>query len=222
MDPVFPDNDIPNIGEESVDISSQSPEDQSLRCKLQKMPVQNLPAKQTSFAWKHYTKHNDTSAKCCFCEKIVKHSRNTTNLMQYLSRKHEILISQPYKRRKCNSDSESSKGSYGSVSKVLQISKRKKLQLGNKSRIDDAFSRIKSFKEGGHTADRITLSIMYMIAVDKLPLSTVEAKGFKVLMKATAPLYNIPSRKTITNMMGARYEMMKEQFKEKIKVYFNM
>lgn len=78
------------------------------------------------------------------------------------------------------------------------------------------------FSEDGHTADIITLSIMYMIAVDKLPFSTVEAKGFKVLMKATAPLYNIPSRKTITNMMGARYEMMKEQFKEKIKIYFNM
>lgn len=58
---------------------------------------------------------------------------------------------------------------------------------------------------------------MYMIAVDKLPLSTAEAKGFKMLMKATAPLYNIPSRKTITNMMETRYEKMKEQFREKIK-----
>lgn len=73
------------------------------------------------------------------------------------------------------------------------------------------------FLEGGQTADRITLSIMYMIAVDKLPFSTVEAKGFKMLMKATAPLYNIPSRKTITNMMEIRYEMMKEQFRKKIK-----
>lgn len=50
------------------------------------------------------------------------------------------------------------------------------------------------FPEGGQIADRITLSILYMIAIDKLPLSTVEAKGFKMLMKTTAPLYNIPSR----------------------------
>lgn len=73
------------------------------------------------------------------------------------------------------------------------------------------------FPEGGQIADRITLSILYMIAVDKLPLSTVEAKGFKMLMKTTAPLYNIPSRKTITHMMETKYEVMKEQFREKIK-----
>lgn len=72
------------------------------------------------------------------------------------------------------------------------------------------------FSEGGHTADRIVLSIMYMIAVDKLPLSTVEAKGFKMLMKTTVPLYNIPSRKTITNMIEARYAIMKEQFAKTI------
>ena len=202
MDQVFLDNGILDIGEESGDMSSQSSGsgDQSLRYKSQQITVQNLPAKQTSSAWKHYTKHNDTSAKCCFCDKIIKHSGNTTNLIQHLSRKHEILL-QANKKRKCDSDSESSK----------------KLQLGNESRIDDAFSKIKSFKEGGQTADRITLSIMYMIAIDKLPLSTVEAKGFKMLMKTTAPLYKIPSRKTVTIMIEARYEMMKKQFREKVK-----
>ncbi|XP_067216729.1 E3 SUMO-protein ligase ZBED1-like isoform X2 [Linepithema humile] len=211
MSQVLPNNDIQDTGGESDDISSESSRDQSLSCKPQKM--QNLSIKQTSLAWKHYTKYNNTSAKCCFCDKIIKHSGNTTNLMQHLSRKHEILVSQA-KKRKC--DFELFKESSKSIDETLQVFKRKKPQ-SNESRIDYAFSKIKSFEEGGQTADRITLSIMYMIAVDKLPLSTVEAKGFKTLMKTTVPLYNIPSRKTITNIMESRYQIMKEQFKKKIK-----
>jgi len=91
------------------------------------MAVQNFPVKQTCFAWKHYTKYNDTSAKCCFCDKIIKHSGNITNLMQHLSRKHEILVSQVNKKRKC--DSEFFKENSGSVDKILQVSERKKLQV---------------------------------------------------------------------------------------------
>lgn len=75
----------------------------------------------------------------------------------------------------------------------------------------------KIFSDGGQIADKITLSIMYMISVDKLPLSTVQSRGFKILMKTVAPLYSIPSRKTLTNLLETRYNIMKEQFKEKIK-----
>lgn len=89
------------------------------------MAVQNLPIKQTSLAWKHYTKYNDTSAKCCFCYKIIKHSGNTTNLMQHLSRKHEILVSQGNKKRKC--DAKSFKESSGSDEN--QVSKKKRFQV---------------------------------------------------------------------------------------------
>ncbi|XP_071581127.1 E3 SUMO-protein ligase ZBED1-like [Temnothorax nylanderi] len=176
----------------------------------QQKAVQDKPAKQTSSVWQYYDKLKDkTSAKCRFCEKTIKHSGNTTNLMQHISRKHEIMMM----KRKCHSDSDSSRGS--SVNAPI---KRKKPQLiqSNDSCIDDAFSRMKSYQEGGLTADRITLSIMYMIAVDKLPLSTVEARGFKRLMKTTTPLYKIPSRKTITQMMKARYEILKDLFRENI------
>lgn len=84
-----------------------------------------LPAKQTaSLAWKYYIKFNDTSAKCSFCNKIIKHSGNTTNLMQHLSRKHEILLLNTNKKKK--SHLESSKDS--SVNEI-QVSKRKKLQV---------------------------------------------------------------------------------------------
>ena len=51
-----------------------------------------------------------------------------------------------------------------------------------------------------------------MIAVDKMPLSTVENKGFKLVVKTMAPLYTMPSRKTITKLIDVRYKVLKERF----------
>lgn len=116
--------DIQEIGEESDEISSESSRDQPLSNKPQK----NLPIKQTSLAWKHYTKYNDISAKCSFCDKIIKHNGNATNLMQHISRKHEILISQA-KKRKCDSDDESFKEGSASTDETLQVFKRNKRQV---------------------------------------------------------------------------------------------
>lgn len=65
------------------------------------------------------------------------------------------------------------------------------------------------FVEGGSMADRITASVLYMIAVDCTPLSIVENDGFKQLMKTTVPLYNLPSRTTITRLMDAKYEALR-------------
>lgn len=51
-----------------------------------------------------------------------------------------------------------------------------------------------------------------MIAKDNLPLSIVENKGFQQLMKTITPLYTIPSRKTITKLVDAKYEVLKDKF----------
>lgn len=64
--------------------------------------------------------------------------------------------------------------------------------------------------------DRITNAVLYMIAVDA-PLSTVENDGFKLLMKTAVPLYNLPSRKTITRLMAIKYEMLKKNVKVHLK-----
>lgn len=53
---------------------------------------------------------------------------------------------------------------------------------------------------------------MYMIATDKMALTTVENKGFQQLMKTTVPLYKVPSRRTITKLIEMRYEALKEAF----------
>jgi hypothetical protein len=51
-----------------------------------------------------------------------------------------------------------------------------------------------------------------MIAKDNLPLSTVENEGFIQLMKTVAPLYKLPSRKTITRLLDAKYDILKDKF----------
>lgn len=67
--------------------------------------------------------------------------------------------------------------------------------------------------DGGSLADRITNAVLYMIAIDNVSLSTVENDGFKLLMKTAVPLYNLPSRKTITKLIATKYETLKKNIK---------
>ncbi|XP_071569776.1 zinc finger BED domain-containing protein 4-like [Temnothorax nylanderi] len=80
------------------------------------------------------------------------------------------------------------------------------------TKIKDAFERTNSFMDGGDKADKLTNAILYMIAVDKMALTTVENKGFQWVMKTAVPLYKLPSRRTITRLIEARYGLLKEGF----------
>lgn len=68
------------------------------------------------------------------------------------------------------------------------------------------------FIEGGTQACNVTNSIAYMIAKDNLPLSIVENEGFRQLVKTVVPLYTLPSRKKITKLLDAKYEILKNKF----------
>lgn len=57
-----------------------------------------------------------------------------------------------------------------------------------------------------------------MIASENLPLSIVESKSFKRLMNTAIPLYTVPSRRTITRLIDAKYDLLKESFKENLKL----
>lgn len=160
-------------------------------------------------------------AHCNLCKKKYKHGGNTTNLQQHLTRKHSIFYTSDMSinREKPQTRSESSNEvddpSYSDASSSSIVNnKYRKLESNCKPhrdvRIDTAFQRTSSFADGGSMADRITNAVLYMIAVDNAPLSTVENDGFKLLMKTAVPLYNLPSRKTITRLMAIKYEMLKK------------
>ncbi|CAL1671721.1 unnamed protein product [Lasius platythorax] len=53
-----------------------------------------------------------------------------------------------------------------------------KLYKIKQSRLEDAFLKQKSFQDGGSKASEITNKLIFMIAKDNMPLSTVEKEGF--------------------------------------------
>lgn len=55
-----------------------------------------------------------------------------------------------------------------------------------------------------------------MIAKDNLPLNTCEKEGFKYLMKTVAPLYQMPGRKKITDLIDDKYDVLSSIFKKKL------
>lgn len=62
-------------------------------------------------------------------------------------------------------------------------------------------------------ANKLTSGIVYMIAKDRQPLSIVEDKGFRGLMKVAVPLYTIPSRQTITSRVDDQYQVLQNRVK---------
>lgn len=83
--------------------------------------------------------------------------------------------------------------------------------------IEASFGVITNFKEGGVNASRLNHAIMYMICKDNQPLSIVEDKGFRHLMKTASPHFVMPSRRTISRNIFNMYDAMKEIVINKLK-----
>jgi hypothetical protein len=63
-----------------------------------------MPKSKTSAVWKHFKKERDGSAVCKFCNKKLKTSGNTSNLMGHLSRLHKNNLSIPQENVCSNED----------------------------------------------------------------------------------------------------------------------
>lgn len=74
------------------------------------------------------------------------------------------------------------------------------------------------FVDGGVKAGKISNAIVYMIAKDNLPLKIVDNEGFKYLMKITSPLYKVPCRATIANLIDEKYQLLSSQIKVILKI----
>lgn len=77
----------------------------------------------TSAAWKFFTKlSNDSNkAKCQKCNEILScKGRNTTGLLQHITRKHENILDQPNKKKKPNESDPNATGGPPSVSQQRQ------------------------------------------------------------------------------------------------------
>lgn len=67
--------------------------------------------------------------------------------------------------------------------------------------------------DGGSKAAEITNKLLYMIAKDNMPFSTVENEGFLTFMKTVVPLYTIPSRRTVTRLLEGKYDLLSSMVK---------
>lgn len=59
-------------------------------------------------------------------------------------------------------------------------------------------------------AQKVTESILYMIAKDNLPLSITEKDGFKRLMKLVVPHYKLPGRSVMTARLDDKYILLQK------------
>lgn len=177
--------------------------------------VKNRTSKK-SHVWDNFTKKDARTAQCQICMKILKHGGNTTNLMQHLTRMHPTtrqlsnkFIVTGSKEKEFHSDSDIMARKRKKVSESQDKSSEntnvKSVSVSSDQKIDHVFRQAHSFADGGTSFKNITNAILYMLATDYCPLSTVENEGFRNLMKTLAPRYKIPSRRSITRYMDDKY-----------------
>lgn len=69
------------------------------------------------------------------------------------------------------------------------------------------------FSDGGARSAALNNALVFMIAKDRMPLSTPESVGFQHFAATAVPLWKPPSRKSLTTMMEAKYDMFKTSVK---------
>ncbi|XP_066596475.1 E3 SUMO-protein ligase ZBED1-like [Prorops nasuta] len=72
-------------------------------------------------------------------------------------------------------------------------------------------------EDGGSKVAEITNKLLFMIAKNNLPYNTVEKEWFKLFMQTILPLYKIPTRKTITQLLDEKYEVLSNMIKSQLK-----
>lgn len=186
------------------------------------------------------------SARCRHCGSIIKTSGNTSNLRCHLQHRHINIklgqvsgsgkplqfvdpIAKPKSSKRPSSPIASTSAVKVRTTLISNIDSHSSdiddpdpqpVQTSSKStikqsKIDETFKKIRSYKQGDINV-KITQAIVYMICVDAEPVSIVEHKGFRRLLKTVAPLYVVPSRKTIRTAVIDKYNYVSSVFKAKL------
>ncbi|XP_044014118.1 E3 SUMO-protein ligase ZBED1-like [Aphidius gifuensis] len=165
--------------------------------------------RQSSNVWSYF--ESDSSdlcvAHCKLCQTRVKRAQGTSNLRSHMMKHHPAIWNRQTQQYKASNYLNSP-----STSESCDEPLPKKQLTSKTPKITEVFSKITSLAPGGHTHDELTNAILFMIAKDKLPMSMVENEGFRYLCSKFKPLYNIPSRKTISTALEDRYKILKERF----------
>ncbi|KAE9545654.1 hypothetical protein AGLY_001197 [Aphis glycines] len=176
--------------------------------------------------WKYFEKKEDRTSTCTICFKNIKTSGNTINLNGHLNSMHRSIITPQKNNNSCQEINDP-------VEELTDVNTTAGLPTSNifntdtsialpspynhfkrQKTIKQSFDPISSDAEGGIKASKITILIMYMIPKNSQLICIVEGKGFKLLIKTLAPLYNMPSRRSISRKIDIKYETLSGIFKE--------
>ena len=133
----------------------------------------------------------------CFAEVRAKLG-NTSNLYSHLKTKHPDL--------------------YADLQKSSQSKKQSSIQQNsNQTLIKEALLRGQKLATNSREHARLTKSVTYWLAKDSQPEYAIEKPGFKRMLKAFAPRYELPgrnyfSRTAIPTLFSETYDKLKRTF----------
>ncbi|CAD6216230.1 GSCOCG00011302001-RA-CDS [Cotesia congregata] len=186
--------------------------------------------------WNYFKKiENGNNVKCNECNKNLAYKNSTSTLIKHLKTVHKIELpnsfSESKKRKISEQDSDSDTSSVSQPKKInlcgtsnelvpSTSSSSSGLDLNEKpiyqGPLNRCLNNVISFSEGGYRNNDVTNALMYMIAVDNLPLCTPEKPGFRMFVRKLQPLYKTPCEPTITKRMTAKYEELKIKVKAEL------
>ena len=150
------------------------------------MPKKNTySAVWTFFGLKKTQKEDDESVVCRLCRSVVlARGGNTSNLFSHLKIHHAkeyTSIEKGKKKAKTTVDKEEAGDSGG-----------KQITLA------ESIERTKPYLRGSQRWKEVTGSVVYFLAKEMVPISTVEKPGFTNMLRKLDPKYEAPSRKYFT------------------------
>lgn len=119
--------------------------------------------------------------RCQLCQKTFSYVSNTTNMLKHLERMHPVA----------------SKAKRDAREREREVAAKQPKQTS----LADSFAQAVPYGSDSLKKKQIDRLLVEMIALDLQPLSIVENKGFKRLMKFIDPRYELPSRRSITRRL---------------------
>ena len=197
---------------EVVECSETESDEECEETQQQTNSVQLVPKKNTkSKVWKYFgfTPNEDGSGpsdsdspKCKLCLKNVSARwANTSNLVNHLKLHH---ISE-YREIACATQSSRS-------------SRKDKLKIGGQQMLEQCMEKIKKFSTNSKEHRKLTEVVTNCIVRDVMPVYTVDKPGFRAMIQALNPRYQLPHKDYFNRIaIPSMYENTREQISLKMK-----
>lgn len=144
---------------------------------------------------------------CLLCKDNFKYSGSTSSLAKHLRTKHPLQHAELLEQEHISDSQEPQPRGKSSKIENLQPTLRETIYL------------MTPYKADGSRKRQLDLMVMKMIAQDLQPFSVVEDKGFKRLVSALDPRYELPSRRELVrNHLPSIYNQEVDRVKRELEM----